>query len=217
MHPLLTKLVDSVFPPHPDVAKARHVTERGLFEKISLVYDSDTHIYTALPYRDEAVRVLIRANKFHHDAHAAHLLGAALWETLLQVSEEHALNSAGKRPVVVPIPSSSRRRRERGGNQIEWIVNAIPKKTFNDWPYAPHLLARHDRPSQAQIPKTARSENIYGAFFVPQNIQHPLLDILGASVFLIDDVSESGATMCDAMRALIEAGAQNVVGIALAK
>jgi len=36
-------------------------------------------------------------------------------------------------------------------------------------------------------------------------------------VLLIDDVSETGATMQDAMRALKEAGAKEIIGIALAK
>ena len=210
----LGRVLDVFFPPHDDVATAARVNEAALLGTLRLAYQRGAHTYTALPYRAPDVRALIRANKFHHDPHAAQVLGAALHEILLQVSEEHTLDTVGEVPLLVPVPSSAARLRARGGNQVEWILSVLPQSAQGAWHIERNVLARHERPSQARIQKAARMENIQGAFFVPPQKASA---VCGKTVFLIDDVSESGATMRDAMRALKEAGAQNIIGIALAK
>lgn len=196
---------------------AERVQSEDVLSRWRLSYLPEASTYTALSYRDESVRALIRANKFHHSRHAGSVLGAVLGEMLLAIEDERALVVERDRAtLLVPMPASAKRRRERGGNQVEWIVNALPAEVKDAFEYAPRALLRKDRPSQTAVPKHKRRENIRGAFFVPQNGRRRTSTILGATVILVDDVIESGTTMKDAMHALREAGAKKIIGIALA-
>lgn len=215
MKRFIGRCLDLFFPPHEDERSARASSEETVLEKLRLSWHESARAYTGLSYRDQEVRALIRANKFHKSAHAARILGAVLFEMLVQIANEHALDSAWKAPLLVPIPSSGTKRRERGYNQVEHIIATLSKEARQN--YHPRLLKRHERESQAHLPKTKRVQNIRGAFFVHEKYKGPASVLHRASVILVDDVSESGATMKDAMRALKKAGARRVIGVALAK
>lgn len=212
MSGLFRAFLDIVFPPHIDVTVARGISENAIVSRTKLQHNEDRSIYTGLPYSDPGVRALIRANKFQNDIHSSRVLGAALGEMLSQLHDEYALDSAWQEPFIVPIPLSKERRRLRGFNQVERIIKYVPDEVIGDMYYDRTSLRRHERESQTRIPKEAREENVREAFFVAKKNY-----IKGESIFLIDDVSESGATMHDAMRALKEAGARTVIGVALAK
>lgn len=214
MKDFLKRLVDILFPPHADMVAARAVSEETVMQKLALRRGKGNGVYTGLPYRDKDIRALIRANKFHHCPHSAQVLAAVLFEILAQIRDEQALEMISASPMLIPIPTSPKRRRERGGNQVEWILDVLPKETWSECAYEPRLLARSERESQARIPRAMRRKNIRGAFFVPQEAW---ARVHGKHIILVDDVSESGATLLDAARALKEAGAKQVLGIALAK
>ena len=209
---LLKAFTDIIFPPHIDVTVARGISEENLISRVAFEHNEDHSIHTGLLYSDPGVRALIRANKFRGDKHSSRVLGAALGEILTQMFDEHALDSAWQEPLLIPIPLSKERLRLRGFNQVERIINYIPEEALQTFEFNRTVLKRHDRPSQTLIPRSERPENIREAFFVSKNEY-----VKGKNIFLIDDVSESGATLQDAMRALREAGAANVIGIALAK
>ena len=67
-------------------------------------------------------------------------------------------------------------------------------------------------PPQAHLPKTRRIENVRGAF----SVSDPKV-ISGARVLLVDDVTTTGATANEAARALLAAGASQVVLAVIAK
>ncbi|MFQ5540898.1 MAG: ComF family protein [Candidatus Paceibacteria bacterium] len=215
--PPLSAVLNLLFPPHKDVERARCVTEATLIQRFHLSFLPEHRTYTALSYADADIRALIKANKYHADRHAARLLGAALNEAFMAVLDEHALEGGWERPLLVPMPSAKKRHRERGYNQVERIVEALPEGTLAAFCYAPRALTRDDRQSQARVAKARRAENVRGAFSALNYGGRRTSPIIaGAHILLIDDVIESGATMADAMRALREAGAADIVGIALA-
>lgn len=217
MRRFLRTCLDAIIPPHPDVAAAERVQSEDVLSRWRLSYLREANTYTALSYRDESVRALIRANKFHHSNHAGDILGAVLGEMLLAIEDERALAVGRDRAAfLVPMPASGARRRERGGNQVEWLIERLPPEAKDAFTYAPRALVRKHRESQTAVPKHKRRENIRGAFSTPNDGRRTSV-IGGATVMLVDDVIESGATMKDAMRALREAGAKEVIGIALAK
>jgi len=209
---LLRRFINLVFPPHADVRAAEYVEETALFDVFMLSRLVGSRVYIALPYRDRNVRVLVRANKFHGDRHAAQLLGAALAEMLMSLAEEYALAAHARSPLLVPVPASPKRLRERGENQVERIIGALPEEVRRYYDIETRALKRRHRESQVRVPYASRHTNVRGAFYV-----YEARRVSGRSVILVDDVIESGATMKDAMRALREAGAQDVIGVALAK
>ncbi len=207
----LSSLSTLFFPLGNDAEAARNVTEEALLAKVRLEYAVSHHTYTALSYADPHVRALIRANKYENDAYAARLLRQVLALTLEAVFDDHALALSGQRLLVVPTPTAPKRARERGRHQVKALCKSITLPLSAE--YA-DVLERVNRPSQITVPKEERAKNIAGAFSVPPR-HHPLIQ--GSAVFVVDDVSETGATMLDTMRALREAGAGEVAGIALAR
>jgi len=213
MKQLYALCIDALFPPHEDVRRARAVSADDLLERTRLSRCTEEGVYSALSYADEAVRAVIRANKFHNDRLSARKLAVVLEELLIQVLDEYALEHARDALILIPTPTSPQRSRSRGRHQVKAILAELPREVRDSFLYA-DILSRHDRESQLRVPKEKRHENITGAFYIPS--RH-CSSIHGSMAVVVDDVSESGATMRDMVRALYEAGCRSVIGVALAK
>lgn len=112
--------------------------------------------------------------------------------------------------LVLPMPLSTERLRQRGFNQaLELARHLAPGKV------ASNVLRRlHDTPAQSSLPRDARLRNVRGAFGVAAG-QEGELD--GRRVVLVDDVMTSGATLFAAAQALRAAGASHITGLVLAR
>ena len=125
------------------------------------------------------------------------LLGDPRWKTYLGGN------------LLVPVPLHPSKRRKRGYNQAEIVVQAIqaayPATTLG------HCLERiRATPSQTFLSREARLKNMKGAFHcraIPPE---------GARVILVDDVLTTGATLNAAARALRKAGAKRISAFTLA-
>jgi ComF family protein len=116
-------------------------------------------------------------------------------------------DAALSRPtLVVPVPLSPRRLRERGYNQA-WEL-ARRAASAMGLAASPRLLVRmRDAPRQSELPRERRLSNVRGSFGVPTRAQHRLANV---HVALVDDVMTTGATAREAARALREAGVRSV-------
>lgn len=208
---IIERCLDLLFPPHDDQYISLTLPKESLFSFYTFRKNT-AGTYTALPYRESAVRATIRANKYYHSKHATVLLADVLNSLLTDAYEEESL-ALGVRPLLILIPSSRTTLLTRGYNQVETICKELPASFFETVEYAPRVLKRHARKSQAHVPHSGRKENIAGAFFVPERAT---ATVAGRSVFLVDDVTETGSTLEDATRALYDAGATTVVTLALA-
>jgi ComF family protein len=113
--------------------------------------------------------------------------------------------------LIVPIPLHKNRLRERGFNQALLLAREIGKawKTEVD----PFLLVKaRPTPPQAALKGEERRKNLRGAFEVrrPERIE-------GKRVLLVDDVCTTGATLEEAFRTILKAGAQEVEALVLAR
>lgn len=120
---------------------------------------------------------------------------------------EPALDDAD---VLLPMPLSIERLKERGYNQALLLAQALaPEKV-----QARTLLrTRHTR-TQSELPLTERLSNVNGAFAVEPTQRAALA---GKRVVLVDDVMTTGASMYEAARALRVAGATHITGLVLAR
>lgn len=208
MPSIFNRILDALLPPSPDVLLARSLTERDFAELFSP--REEQGIYALLPYRDPRVRALIRAVKYRGDTKALPLAGRFLGEYLAEIISEKQRFNGWSAPLFVPVPASPGRLRARGYNQAMRIAEAaLP---FCPGATASPMLGRVERDSQVTVERTRRKDNIKGAFFVPRAEA-----ARGRCIVLIDDVTESGATLLDARRALMEAGAADVLLVALAR
>jgi ComF family protein len=120
---------------------------------------------------------------------------------------EPALDMAS---LVIPMPLSSQRLRERGFNQaLELARHLAPHKT-----QAHVLLRTSDSPHQVGASRKERVEHVRDAFWVAP--EH-LADVRGQHVVLLDDVMTTGASIYAAAQALRAAGAAHITGMVLAR
>lgn len=111
--------------------------------------------------------------------------------------------------LILPVPLSAERLRERGYNQAHEIARRLawPQRTGEverqSRLCARTLLRLRDTPQQARLPLDERRRNLRGAFVV-------LKPVRGLRVAIVDDVMTSGATLHEAALALRRAGAADV-------
>jgi ComF family protein len=111
--------------------------------------------------------------------------------------------------LVVPVPTTAARRRERGYNQAELLAGAYARETGRA--AAPALLQRErGSRSQTTLHRRERRANVAGAFSVPAGAR---AELRGEHVLLVDDVWTTGATAAACVEALLDGGAR-VVSVA---
>lgn len=137
-------------------------------------------------------------------------------------SRNDTLNNSARPICFVPIPLSRAHKQTRGFNQSEiaarTLAHALSRTTkqisprsFQKITVTPLLRYTRVTNPQAKITTRAkRKENLYLSMEVSRRFSKEILYII------IDDVTTSGATCIEAMRALTHAGVQHVHAIALA-
>lgn len=120
---------------------------------------------------------------------------------------EPALDAAD---VVIPIPLSTERLRERGFNQSAVLARHL-SATKTD---ARTLLRLHATEAQSGLSREARLRNLQAAFALEPS---RAMSMRGRSVVLVDDVMTTGATVHAATVALREAGVGQVTVVVLAR
>ena len=112
--------------------------------------------------------------------------------------------------IVVPVPLGKKRMKERGYNQVSLF--ARPLALAMGWNYASRSLKRvRETRSQVGLSMEERKKNVHDAFWADSR------KVTGRSVLVIDDVSTTGATLNSCAKALVDAGASNVLAFSLAR
>ena len=112
--------------------------------------------------------------------------------------------------MVIPVPLSPRRLKERGYNQADLL--ARPFSMIINKPLIKQSLRRsRDTRSQVGLDRQERSSNVAEAFVANPNL------VQGKNIVLIDDVSTTGATLEACAAALKSVGANDIVGLSLAR
>jgi ComF family protein len=114
--------------------------------------------------------------------------------------------------VIIPIPLSKNRLKERGYNQTELLAEFFSQKI--KIPICADALVKiKDTPAQVSIKnRKERLKNLEGAFAIknPEKVS-------GKNIILIDDVSTTGATIREAKKTLKNGGAKKVIAIVVAR
>ncbi len=144
---------------------------------------------------EEAIRDAVHALKYHGQTRLGPVLGDLLADAFAGAVPEVDL--------VVGVPLSEQRLRERGYNQAKLIAQRISERLAI--PEEPTALRRiKQTQSQVELNADERRRNVAGAFAADPPV------VRGKSVLVIDDVLTTGATMTACMTALRAAGAVHV-------
>ncbi len=108
--------------------------------------------------------------------------------------------------LVVPVPLSDARLRERGFNQAWELARRVAPRLGGHAERA-LLLRLRDTPHQIALPPGERAGNVRGAFAVEPR---RLGEVRGGTVALVDDVMTTGSTVTEIAQVLKQAGAARV-------
>ncbi len=129
-------------------------------------------------------------------------LAKAIGDLLAETRSEQL--AAIEPDAVVPIPMHWSRRVWRGTNSPQTIAEQLNRHF--QVPLAAHLLARRRRTApQARLSSRRQAANVRGAFRA-----RPRADLPGARLLVIDDIMTTGATVNEAAKTLLRAGAAAV-------
>ena len=143
---------------------------------------------------------LIPAFKFH----AALDLAPVFAEAIVEACADR--DSGAAPPLVVPVPLSGARLRERGYNQAWELARRAARRLGGA--ADPNLVLRiRDTPHQLALPPGERAGNVRGAFAVEPR---RLAEVRERTIAVVDDVMTTGSTLAEIARVLKLAGAARV-------
>lgn len=148
-------------------------------------------VYSAFLY-EEPLQTLIHNFKYHN----ALFLQKFLTDLLSEAVPPNITNS-----VIIPVPLSKQRLKQRGYNQAALIAKCLAKQI--KVPYSDKYLQKTiHTPNQVELSKNQRKKNLINAF-VCKKIKHK-------NVVLVDDIVTTGSTVNEISKILYMQGAENV-------
>ena len=158
----------------------------------------------AASYDNETVKALVHYLKFRGIRGAAEPLAKITYEYISKL--EIDLSDY----IIIPIPLSKKRLRERGFNQSE-LIGEILAALLNICIKTEILVRTKDTSPQSTTENAIeRRANVSGCFWAAKD------SLAEKNIILIDDVTTSGATFFEAALAAKSAGAKKIMSIAAA-
>ncbi len=159
-------------------------------------------------YKDERVKKLVWNIKYKRSKTAAEIGGYGLFQELQKMNLPPST-------IIVPMPITPKRRRERGYNQCELLTSEIINNDrgahFNI--QTDIFLRTHHTDRQTLKDRVHRLEDAKGIFSLDKKATEQYSD---HTIVIIDDVITTGSTIADAINTFKKAGFNDVRGLTLA-
>lgn len=168
-------------------------------------------VFSFLSYNNPAVKKLLWNLKYRHISEIAKILSEIILYNCTYFSTIDK-----KSYILIPVPISTKRKRQRGYNQSALIAEFISKKTgivlINEL-----LIKKKETIPQVETKnKKERIKNLKNSFAINKNAVKEK-GVKNARVILVDDVITTGATLNEAAKTLKKAGFKSVIGITAAR
>ena len=159
--------------------------------------------WVAVWYYKGYIRDSLLRYKFRHARHYAPVYGRML---AMRIQREYPDGF----DMLTWVPISGLRRFSRGYDQVELLAEAVGKELGME-PIPTLKKIRNNRPQSGIDGQAKRRANVLGVYALREDA-----DVRGKKVVLLDDILTTGATMGEAARVLLTAGAKEIHGAAVA-
>lgn len=182
---IFNKILDLVAPPPPAVSYLRNVSPQDFTKELN--QNTVGNVKVLSDYTKPRIKAAITANKFHDHKKAAALLGILLqeWLTTLPI----------KTTILIPVPLSAKRQKDRGYNQVLRIIKEVKSDSVT---IAELLVRQKETVPQTSLKRSERLTNMIDVFKFSSSQQN----FSGQRLILVDDVITTGSTLDSARKAL---------------
>ena len=208
-------LLNLVFPERKQEKVVHTLTDTEIFALPKARENNNSRIpdlVSLFSYKDARVQALIWELKYHRNSRALQIVGQLLAEAVMEELSEKALFENMSSILLVPIPVTPKRLRERKFSQTDLICREMLKHLPAEIVYEPDALKKI-RETEKQSWSKGRAErlkNLRGALQADEKV------VSGKTIIIIDDVTTTGATLSEATRALTSAHAKRIFSFTLA-
>ncbi|MCF7834083.1 MAG: hypothetical protein K9L98_00960 [Candidatus Pacebacteria bacterium] len=170
-------------------------------------------IFPIYDYTDKNVQKCIQLLKYRHNKAIAVLLAQSIFPRFLEEKIDLDIWHNFSNAILIPIPISKRKRNLRGYNQTEIIAQTFLDLNKEGIKLQKNILIKkRETIPQANIKnRQERLKNPKDSFEVLDQEK-----VQSKNIILIDDVVTTGATLSEAKKILLKAGAKNVFAFTLA-
>lgn len=151
-------------------------------------------------YKDELVKKAVWSLKFKNNQTLAKLFAEVIYDNLAEELADLKLTANFDQPLLIAMPLSRQRYKERGYNQVDLIAQALAQLDQNNFlKYKKGVLKKikNTQPQSHTKDRDSRLKNLKGCF----KIIDPKI-IYNQNVILLDDVTTTGATLTEAVSTL---------------
>ena len=180
--------------------------------------ESAKWIFPLYDYRHPTIKKSLWLLKYKGKKRLANIFAEIIYDKILEELSELSILENFVKPILIPIPLSPKRYRERGYNQAELICKELIKidnarnKEINFSLENNILIKIKETEHQARIKnRNVRLKNLIGSFAVKNSEL-----IKKRNIILIDDITTTGATLNEARKILKQAGARKVIAFTVA-
>jgi competence protein ComFC len=224
MH-ILKSILDLIFPQVEYISKLESLSPDEFLLKVKPFIELPSEntgrslhkrtipILSLFNYKEELVHQALWEVKYKGNTVIADILAALLYDHMIEYLADRQLFDAFLHPILIPIPSSRERVRERGWSQTEILADSLQKKDKNrSFVVLKNILIKKiHTESQTKLSKSERLKNLKGCFKVakPECVKN-------RNIILLDDVTTTGSTIFECAETLNQAGARKIIGLTIA-
>jgi competence protein ComFC len=201
MQSLFSLVLDFLFPPTKEALRLRTLSPDEMGNIFQKPEPSPLPFITSLfSYKDPLVKELVVSIKYKKNWHAI---------TSAAILLSKKLSGSPEKVILIPIPISKKRRRERGFNQCELIIDEMCKLYPDKFEKRFDILLRTKDSGEQKLKDRAERLSSTHAFSVNKSE-------INGRIIIIDDVTTTGSTLKEAHETLLQAGYENVSALTLA-
>ncbi len=211
-------IIDLIFPPNKEELEIRKLSPQSFKEKVKRAKKPEFYFINAvIAYKDRLAKELIWQIKYKKNKYAIEIAGFILYQWINENIKDDC--------ILIPIPISKRRRKERGYNQCELIIDEIIrlnekdeiKKIKLEKNY--NLLIREKNLSKQTFKnkkERLKANDIFKINKESSNNDFLKDNFLNKKIIIIDDVTTTGNTLKEAYSVMLKTQYRNIIVIALA-
>ena len=221
--PFLNTILDIIFPPKCVSCgrEGKDLCVKCLTDAPAAERESAEWIFPLYDYRHASIKTALWFFKYKGKKRLASIFAEVIYDKILEELSDLSRMENFINAILMPVPLSSSRYRERGYNQAELICRELMK--INDLRLGLSfklenniLIKPKETKHQAQIEnRVERLRNIIGSFAVKNELENAKL-LKDRNIILIEDITTTGATLHEAKKVLERAGARKVIAFTVA-